>query len=216
MQELASWCPEDVARLILLAGQVGCRQNVWFNLTRDLVDLEAGTLAIPAQLAKSRREHRIYLTDFELGLLREQMSMQPEGTQLVFATPEGKQWTANRFRDRVWLKAVEAAANNDPDKQAGGHCVFDGFTFHMLRHTAASLMALAGMDPAVAAERLEHSDGGALFHRTYRHLYEGEKRTQARRLDVVPEDVGSSGPPWRLSADKGSSAPRRSPDESAR
>ena len=26
------------------------------------------------------------------------------------------------------------------------------------------------------------------------------------RLDVVPEDVGSSGPPWRLSAVKGSSS----------
>lgn len=33
-----------------------------------------------------------------------------------------------------------------------------------------------------SAERLEHSDGGALFHKTYRHLYEGEKRNQARRL----------------------------------
>jgi hypothetical protein len=41
------------------------------------------------------------------------------------------------------------------------------------------------MDPAVAAERLEHSDGGALFHKTYRHLYEGEKRVQARRLEAL-------------------------------
>ncbi len=46
-------------------------------------------------------------------------------------------------------------------------------------------MALAGMDPAAAAERLEHSDGGALFHKTYRHLYEGEKRNQARRLEAL-------------------------------
>ena len=46
-------------------------------------------------------------------------------------------------------------------------------------------MALAGMDPAVAAERLEHSDGGALFHKTYRHLYEGEKREQAKRLEAL-------------------------------
>ncbi len=44
-----------------------------------------------------------------------------------------------------------------------------------------ALLALAGMDPAVAAERLEHSDGGAPFLKTYRHLYEGEKRTQAQR-----------------------------------
>ena len=46
-------------------------------------------------------------------------------------------------------------------------------------------MALAGMDPAAAAERLEHSDGGALFHKTYRHLYEGEKRNQAKRLEAL-------------------------------
>ena len=35
-------------------------------------------------------------------------------------------------------------------------------------------------------------------------------------LAVVPEDVGSSGPPWRLSAVKGSSVPRRQPDEASR
>jgi hypothetical protein len=55
----------------------------------------------------------------------------------------------------------------------------------MLRHTAASLMALAGLDPAAAAERLEHNDGGALFLRTYRHLYEGEKRANAHRLQAL-------------------------------
>ncbi len=74
---------------------------------------------------------------------------------------------------------------NDPNRRDDHASVFDGFTFHMLRHTAASLMALAGMDPAVAAERLEHSDGGALFHKTYRHLYEGEKREQAKRLEAL-------------------------------
>jgi hypothetical protein len=46
-------------------------------------------------------------------------------------------------------------------------------------------MALAGMDPAVAAERMGHSDGGALFLRTYRHLYESEKRSQARLLESL-------------------------------
>ncbi len=46
-------------------------------------------------------------------------------------------------------------------------------------------MALAGMDPAVASERLGHSDGGALFLRMYRHLYEAEKRSQALRLESL-------------------------------
>jgi hypothetical protein len=36
------------------------------------------------------------------------------------------------------------------------------------------------------------------------------------QLGVVPKHVGSSGPPWRLSADEGSSVPRRQPDEASR
>jgi integrase len=185
VHELASWFPEHVSRLIPVAGQVGCRQNVWFNLTDDMLDLRAGTLTIPARLAKRRREHRIYLTDLEVTLLREQLLARAHGTTLLFPTVEGKKWAANRFRDRVWVRSVEAAIRNDPNKADDGSSVFDGFTFHMLRHTAASLMALAGMDAATAAERLEHSDGGALFHKTYRHLYEGEKREQAKRLEAL-------------------------------
>jgi len=183
LHEFASWFPEHASRLVLIAGQVGCRQNVWFNLTDEMVDLKAGTMTIPAGLAKRRREHRIYLTDLEIGLLREQLLARAPGTSLVFPTVEGKKWTARRFRDRVWVASVKAAVKNDPNKRDDGSSVFDAFTFHLLRHTAASLMALAGMDPAVAAERLEHSDGGALFHKTYRHLYEGEKREQAKRLE---------------------------------
>jgi integrase len=174
-----------VSRLILVASQVGCRQNVWFNLSEEMLDLGRGTLTVPAHLAKSRREHGIYLTALEVDLLREQLEVRPKGTNFVFPTIEGKPWRANRFRDRVWVRAVEAAAKNDPDRPLSGKSVFDGVTFHMLRHTAGSLMALADMDPAVAAERLEHSDGGALFLRLYRHLYEGEKREQAKRLEAL-------------------------------
>ena len=47
-------------------------------------------------------------------------------------------------------------------------------------------MAVAGLDPALASERMGHRDGGALFLRTYRHLYEGEKRTQATRVVCEP------------------------------
>jgi hypothetical protein len=122
-------------------------------------------------------------------LLREQLLARAPGTSLVFPTVEGKKWTANRFRDRVWVRAVEAAVKNDANKRDDAPSVFEGFTFHLLRHTAASLMALAGMDTAVAAERLEHSDGGALFHKTYRHLYEDEKRIQANLLDAMVRAV---------------------------
>lgn len=185
LYELASWCPEHSARLILVAGQVGARQNFWFNLTDDMLDLGEGTMPIPAELSKNRREHRVYLTRTEISLLREQLLARPAGTRLVFPNRRGEQWDRSRFREQVWTKAVEAAAKADREASGRTESVFDGFTFHLLRHTAGSLMALAELDPAVASERLGHTDGGALFLKTYRHLYEGEKRAQAARLDAL-------------------------------
>ena len=188
LQELASWFPEHSKRLVLLAGMIGARQRVWFELTDDLVNVDGGTMAVPARLAKNRRDHVVYLTGIESRLFREQLLARPRVTTLVFPTPTGKRWTRSGFRERLWRPAVDAAARSAEPKS-----VFEGLTFHLLRHTAASLMARAGMDPAAAAERLGHSDGGALFLRRYRHLYEAEKRLQAARLGAfVTESLDAS------------------------
>jgi hypothetical protein len=168
-------------------------------------------MAIPAELAKNRREHRVYLTSVEVSLLREQLLARAPGTALVFPTPEGGQWDRSRFGDRVWRKSVAAAARHDREASGSQVSILDRFTFHWLRHTAGSLMALAGYDPAVAAERMGHTDGGALFLRTYRHLYDGEKRVSAARLDAFvrasldKEGTSSSGnrSEWLNQADSG-------------
>jgi integrase len=181
--EFASWCPEHSKRLIQLAGMIGARQQVWFEMTDDLLDLGRGTLAIPPELAKNGKPHRVYLTSLEVMLFREQLLVRAPGTPLVFPTKTGRKWTPGGFRDRLWLKAIEAAVKND-SPPPGQTSIYEGFTFHLLRHTACSLMASSGMDPAVASERAGHTDGGALFLRTYRHLYEEEKRSQALRLEA--------------------------------
>jgi integrase len=186
LYEFASWFPEHSKRLVLLAGMIGARQRVWFEMTDDMLDLHGGALDVPAWLAKNGRAHRIYLTNLEAGLFREQLVARAAGAALVFPTVTGKAWNRSGFRERVWLKAVGAASLHNPES-GGRPSVFDGFTFHLLRHTACSLMALSGMDPAVAAERASHTDGGALFLRKYRHLYESEKRAQALRLEVLVE-----------------------------
>jgi integrase len=183
LYELASWAPEHSKRLVLLAGMVGARQRVWFEMTYDLLDLSAGALSIPGWLSKNGRPHRIYLNGIETALFREQLMVRAKGTALVFPTPTGKQWTESGFCERVRKKAVQAAVANE-EVEDGRTSIFEEFNFHLLRHTACSLMALCGMDPAVAAERASHTDGGALFLRKYRHLYESEKRIQARRLDM--------------------------------
>jgi integrase len=73
LYELASWFPEHTSRLVLVAGQFGARQSFCFGLTDDMLDLDGGTMAIPAELAKNKREHRVYLTSVEVSLLREQL-----------------------------------------------------------------------------------------------------------------------------------------------
>jgi integrase len=171
LHELAAWFPDHVKRLVLLAGQVGARQKVWFNLTDDMLDLRSRTLTLPAELAKNRREHRVFLTKVEASLFREQLLARAAGTRLVFSTVTGRAWTRSGFRERVWLPGIRNAAKQNAH--------FAGFRFHWLRHTAGSLMASMGMDAATAAERLGHTDGGALFLRTYRHLFEDERRRQA-------------------------------------
>lgn len=193
LYELASWVPEHSKRLVLLAGMVGARQRVWFEMTDDLLDLRAGTLTIPDWLSKNGREHCIYFTELEVALFREQLMVRAPGTALVFPTPTGREWTESGFRERVWSKAVRAAVTN-AQLAPGQRSVFTGFNFHLLRHTACSLMAAAGMDPAVASERASHTDGGALFLKRYRHLYESEKRVQARKLEgLIRSELDSAG-----------------------
>jgi len=53
LYELASWFPEHVSRLVLVAGQVGARQSFWFSLTDDMLDLENGTMPIPAECRRT-------------------------------------------------------------------------------------------------------------------------------------------------------------------
>lgn len=186
LYELASWFPEKVKRLVLIAGQVGARQHLWFNLDDRMLDLDHAALNVPRELAKNRRAHRVQLTPVEVKLFREQLLARAPGTRLVFPTVTGKRWTRSGFRERAWVPAVEAAIA-DAVEHGRDPSAFEGFTFHLLRHTAGSLMALAGMDPPVAAERLGHTDGGALFLRTYRHLYDDERKRQVAKLGRLVE-----------------------------
>lgn len=195
LQTFASWFPEHSRRLVLVAGMVGARQNFWFNLTDEMLDLDAGKMLAPAHLQKNAREHLVYLTDLEVSLLREQLLARAPGTRLVFPTSTGRRWTRHHFRSRVWLAATAAAARADIEEAGAKGSVFgsfdaegalvEPFTFHWLRHTAGSLMAMHGYDAAAAAERLGHTDGGALFLKTYRHLLEGERKRNADRFGAA-------------------------------
>lgn len=168
---LASWMPAYVQNIVPLAGLIGARQSFWFSLEDSMLDLDAGLMLAPAELMKNGRDHMVILAPREVTLFREQLLVRTAGTPLVFPTSTGRKWSRHNFRKYVWKSAVEAAAKTDP--------AFESFTFHLLRHTAGSLMAFSGLDPTTASERMGHTDGGALFLKTYRHVYTAERRKHA-------------------------------------
>ena len=180
LNELASWFPESHRRLVLLAGTVGARQNEWFTLDERSLELDGDepVMRVPGIHNKSRRPKSIPLTPREAKLLKEQLLARKARTSLVFPNDKGAQWNRHRFRDEVWQDAVEAAG-------------YDSLPFHMLRHTAISLMCRAGYRPEWVAERVGHSDGGALVLKRYRHLYPSENYAAAPSLDALVAEGGS-------------------------
>jgi len=125
LYEFASWFPEHSTRLVLLAGMIGARQRVWFEMTDELLDLQNGALNIPATIAKNRRAHRVYLTNLEVGLFREQLMARAPGVRLVFPTPPGKHGRAagsasesglrrSRRRSRTTGPAVRRCSTASP------------------------------------------------------------------------------------------------------
>jgi integrase len=67
-----------------------------------------------------------------------------------------------------------------------------GVHVHTLRHSAASLLAAAGVPPRDIAAQLGHRDGGALALRVYVHPLAENRRRAALLLDQVV--AGGPGP----------------------
>ena len=104
---LASWLPERIKRIkriVPFCGTVGLRFTEAVTLTDDRVDLEAGTIFIPARINKSRRPKPIPLARLEVQLLREQLLARPTGARLVFPNEKGgvyAEWLASRPAPRA-------------------------------------------------------------------------------------------------------------------
>jgi integrase len=176
---LAAHHPERLKRLILLTGTIGFRFAEAVALTEEWIDLRAGTVTVPRDLNKSRRAKRIPLAPSEVVLIREQLALS-SARPLLFPTLGGAVYSSSGFR-KLWVPARDAAGLGGPP----------AFKFHWLRHTAISLMAQAGMKPEVIAERVGHSDGGALIYRRYRHLFDSERGAAMSLIDGLLDAAAS-------------------------
>jgi integrase len=92
----------------------------------------------------------------------------------VFATPLGTAIDPTNALKR--LQAVMRAAG------------LPIYTFHSLRHSAATMMLAAGVNPKVAADRLGHGSAAFTLDR-YTHAVEGLDLDAAERVQEVIRKV---------------------------
>jgi len=179
VDELRSWVPEHIARIVPVAVLTLLRRGEILGLRDRDVDFEAGSVAVFTQHqdgarvgTKTRAGRRtVDVGPATLMLLREQQLVRaPNQDGLLFPTRAGTPWNSHNFYARVF-------------KPAACHLGKPALTFHDLRHTGASLMIAAGCHVKVIAEQMGHADGGALVLRRYGHLYKGARKQAALALE---------------------------------
>nr|WP_262985013.1 site-specific integrase [Sphingomonas daechungensis] len=116
------------------------------------VDLTAGAIHFPD--TKSGKPRWVHLTDEGIEFFRRHcLAKKPD--DVLFTNENGRQYGASH-QVRPMKEAITAAG-------------LEGVGFHILRHTYASRLAMAGVPIAVIAEALGHADE-RITRRHYAHL----------------------------------------------
>jgi integrase len=151
-RRLVAACPEDFRRLVQAALLTGCRYSELGRLKCSNYNSDSGTLAI--RLSKGKIRH-VVLTD--------------EGKQ-SFA-----EWTKDKgTSDHVFLRADKGTWGTSHQKRPLDDAserakISPAVTFHILRHTHGSHLAMNGVPMGVIAAQLGHADT-RMTEKHYAHL----------------------------------------------
>lgn len=153
------------AMLYQLAIETGARENELRTAKVSAFDFDKRTLTVEASYSKHRRQDTLVLRPDTAAELKSYLSGRLP-TTLAFAVPD---------KAVAVLKADLAVA--------GIPYVKDGLyaDFHALRHTCASLLAAAGVQPKVLQKIMRHSDIN-LTMTYYTHTLTGQESEAVKRL----------------------------------
>lgn len=147
-------------RFLLLTG---ARKGETLQALWSDIDLTLGFWTKPAGTTKTRRVHRVVLSDAALDVLREMRSRHPK-SQFVFPGASGDALTSFK---RTWGSIRRSAG-------------IPGFRLHDLRHSHASLMARAGASLLLIGNALGHTQPSTTLR--YTHLTEGALRQTTNQV----------------------------------
>ena len=159
---LIDCCPSlTLKQIIELALNTGMRKGELLRLEWDHINLQRGFLEILDQ--KNGEYNAIPLNGRALGILRSI----PRRLDSKYVFPGKKPGKPFKDLKRQFEKAVQKAN-------------LEGVTFHTLRHTAASYLAMAGVDLATVKEILRHKSISMTLR--YAHLSPDHKRSAVEAL----------------------------------
>ncbi|MHB8433250.1 MAG: tyrosine-type recombinase/integrase [Candidatus Tyrphobacter sp.] len=186
-QLLAAAESSPLYALYVLALTTGMRRGELLGLQWDDVDLEAGALSVrrivtvvrnrlivgDTKTAASRR--RIDLPTLAVSALRDHrkslLARGLRGSQWVFPNSAGGPIAPHNLAARSFRPLLDAAG-------------LPRVRFHDLRHTAATLMLLRGVQPKVVQERLGHASI-AMTMDTYSHVLPSMQRAASDEIDAL-------------------------------
>ncbi|MGC2779895.1 MAG: site-specific integrase, partial [Bradyrhizobium sp.] len=152
VRRLVNACPSDFRQLIEAALYTGCRHAELTRLKYEDYNDDSGTLSV--RLSKGKSRH-VVLTDEGKTAFRQWIENRHSGERL-FLRSDGKIWGTSH-QGRPLEEASHQAA------------LVPAVNFHILRHTHASYLAMAGVPMAVIARQLGHADT-RMTDKHYAHL----------------------------------------------
>ena len=151
-------CPPALQRICLAALLSGLRRIELVSLRPEDVDLERKTLRVESIHSKTGKGRTVPLGPRLHAVLKEALSVRGEAS-VLFVTKVGKAWTLDAF----------TAALRFFSKR-----VIDPIGPHVLRHTFASRLVMAGVDIRTVQELMGHAT--ILMTMRYAHLSPDHKR----------------------------------------
>jgi integrase len=152
-QRLANACSGEFRALVTAALLTGCRYGELAAM--KVGDFNADARAVHVPISKSGKARHVHLTD-EGAAFFTRVAAGKEGGALLFPRADRAAWgQAHQFRPI--MEACKVAR------------IKPAISFHVLRHTYASRLAMKGVPMAVIAEQLGHSDT-RMTERHYAHL----------------------------------------------
>jgi integrase len=152
-RRLVNACDGAFRDLVRAALLTGCRYGELTRMRAGDFNSEAGTITV--RESKAGKPRHVALTDEGRALFAE-LTAGKVGRDPIFLRDDGKPWGASHQQ-----RPLDAASNRAKIEPAT--------TFHILRHTYASVLAMRGVPMGVIAAQLGHSDT-RMTEKHYAHL----------------------------------------------